>query len=436
MISASRARFVSLTFLLAIVSFSRAAPAERSVSTSRQFIVYGNDLRLRGVICDLAEQTKHDLLLLLDQRDDWTTAIVINAQFPQANLPETPRTELNFSQTGFGLKLQLDLVLAADINPAQVRRELLRAILLEEVYRSEPKVPAGTAYVSLPDWLLDGLLAQQSHLEPRATFTDLLAAPVAAQKILPLEEFLRQRPGLLDAPGRSLHRAYSFALVDLLLHAADGRHRLGSFIVDLRVASNDPLADLRAHFPELLEANSNPEKMWTSHIAHLSTGQPYQLLGAAETDRMLEEILRLKISDAGEEKNYSLDEFSKFPRNASAFVAIAQARRALNALALRANPIYRPIVLEYAEITTRLARAKTKGLSDRLARARATRQRLAAQMEKIEDYMNWFEATKSRWPSGAFADYIRAAELAARPEQTRRDPISVYLDALESQFQN
>ncbi|HXM32959.1 MAG TPA: hypothetical protein VN921_04840 [Chthoniobacterales bacterium] len=432
MISASRARFVFLGLSLAFASQSHAVPAERSVSTSRQFIVYGRDLRVRGVICEVAEQTKRNLLRLLDRRDDWTTPIVINAQLPQANLPETPRTALHFSQTGFGLKLQLDLVLAADLHPSQVRRELLRAILLEEIYRSEPKVPAGTAYVSPPEWLLDGLLAQQSELEPRAALTDLLAAPVAAQKILPLEKFLRQRPALLDAPGRSLYRAYSFAFVDLFLHAPDGRHRLGNFITSLSSASNDPIADLRSHFPEL----GSDEKSWASHVVRLSTGRPHQLLGAAETERMLEEILRLKISDAGAEQNYSLDEFPRFPRNASATVALAQARRALSALALRANPICRSIVLEYAEIATRLARGKTKGLSERLARVRAACQRLAAQMEGIEDYMNWFEVTKSRGPSGAFADYIRAAELAAHPEQTRRDPISVYLDALESQFQN
>jgi hypothetical protein len=159
-------------------------------------------------------------------------------------------------------------------------------------------------------------------------------------------------------------------------------------------------------------------------------------MGTAETEQRLEEILRLKIFEEGAEKNYSLDEFQKFPRNASATVALAQTRRALSALALRANPIYRSIVLEYAEIGTRLARGKTKGLADRLARVRTARQRLSAQMEKIEDYMNWFEATNSRGPSGAFADYIKAAEQAAHPEQTRRDPISVYLDSLESQIQN
>lgn len=57
-------------------------------------------------------------------------------------------------------------------------------------------------------------------------------------------------------------------------------------------------------------------------------------------------------------------------------------------------------------------------------------------MQEIDDYMNWFEATKSRRASGAFNDYMRAAELAAQRPQMRHDPISLYLDALETQFQN
>jgi hypothetical protein len=57
-------------------------------------------------------------------------------------------------------------------------------------------------------------------------------------------------------------------------------------------------------------------------------------------------------------------------------------------------------------------------------------------MRGIDDYLNWFEATKLPGPSGAFADYMKAAESAARPRQTKRDPISVYLDALETQIEN
>jgi hypothetical protein len=435
MIPAYRA---GLTVLCCLIAFEPAivfAGPERSVSTSRQFVVYGSDLRLRGAICDLAERTKRDLLQLIDQRDEWTTPVVINVQYPQANLPEAPRAALNFSQTGFGLKLQLDLTIASDVTHPQVRRELLRAIFLEIMYRAQPNVPAGTTYVSPPDWLLDGVPAPQSD-SGSSGLLDVLVAPVSAKKILPLAEFLRQRLDLLDAPGRSLSRAYSVALVELLLHGPEGRHRLARFITDLPAASNDPMADLRSHFPELFDADGSAEKAWTSCITRLATGPAYQLFGAEETERALDELLHLKVTAVGSEKRYQLDEFANFIRNASAKPALVALSRQLSVLSSRANPIYRPIILEYAEITTLLARGKTKRIGERLASVRLSRKSVATRMQKIDDYMNWFEATKSHGPSGAFDDYMRAAELAAQREQTRRDPISLYLDALETQFQN
>ena len=82
----------------------------------------------------------------------------------------------------------------------------------------------------------------------------------------------------------------------------------------------------------------------------------------------------------------------------------------------------------------RLLRKKTKGISQRLANARSTREHLSRQMNAIGDYMNWFEATQARTSSGTFREYLRAAEQALEPEPRRHDPISVYLDALETQF--
>ncbi|HEX7516687.1 MAG TPA: hypothetical protein VF345_05310 [Chthoniobacterales bacterium] len=427
----------SLTVLcvLACADAVVPAPPERSVSTSRQFLVYGTDVRLRGAICDLAERTKRDVLQLIDQRDEWTTPIVVNAQYPQANLPETPRAALSFAQTGFGLKLQLDLTIASDVSQPEVRRELLRAILLEMMYRRETNLPAGTAYLPPPDWLLDGIPPPRSDFD-WGRLIDVLGVPVTARKILPLGEFLRPRKlSELDAPGRSLYRAYSFALVELLTHTPDGHGRLARFIADLSSASNDPMADLGTHFPELINASS-AEKAWSLRVARLATGQPFQLLSAEETEQKLDELLALRISDAGPERKYHLDEFPKFIRNASSKLALARISRDLSVLATRANPICRPMIYEYEKITTLLARGKTNGVAERLARLSASRNGIAAQVRKIDDYMNWFEATKSPGPSGAFADYMKAAELAAQPEQRRRDPISVYLDVLEAQFEN
>src|SRR5881409_4288358 len=221
-----------------------AATVEHSVSPSRQFVIYGAHAELRGAVSNLAERTKTNLLVLLWQRDNWIVPIVVNLQPQQANLPEIPPADLRFSQTGFGLKLQLDLTLSEKLDASLIERELLRAILLEMIYRKESHIAAGTAFVEPPDWLLDGVLA----LAPGRDREYLLDALTTANKTVPLETFLRQRPELLDSAGRVLYRSYSFALVQMLSDGRDGPARLAKYIGDLSDASDEPLANLRAHF--------------------------------------------------------------------------------------------------------------------------------------------------------------------------------------------
>lgn len=427
-------RWLSIGCGLALAHVLWSAAPEQSISTSRQFIVYGTDVAVRGAICDLAERTKGELLGLLAERDNWTTPIVINARYPQANLPELPRLGISVGQTGFGLKLQLDLAIDAEVSRPEVRRELLRALLLEIMYRGQPNIPAGAVYTAPPDWLLDGVPAEQSDLS-RDRVTNLLAMPVTSGMVLSLEQLLQQRPELVDAPGRLLYRAYSFALVDLLSRASEGPRRLARFIVDLPYAPNDPLADLRNHFPGLLDSDDGVEKTWAKQIARLSTPQPYQLMAAAETERMLERKLRLKFSERGAEQSYELGEFASFLKDKSAKSVLAVLAQDLSALATRSHPVYAPIIAEYSQVTALLQRGKTRGIARRLERLEASRRALTAQMRGIDDYLNWFEATSLGRPSGAFADYMKAAESMAQTPHTKRDPISVYLDALEAQFE-
>src|SRR5438445_3058866 len=170
-----------------------AAPTERSLSPSRQFVIYGSDAALRGAVSDLAERTKANLLVLLRQRDNWTVPIVVNLQPQQANLPEVPPAGLRFSQTGFGLKLQLDLTISQNLDVSLVERELLRAILLEMIYRKESHIATGTVFVEPPDWLLDGVLA----LAPGCDREYWLDALTTANKTVPIESILSQRLVLL-----------------------------------------------------------------------------------------------------------------------------------------------------------------------------------------------------------------------------------------------
>jgi len=189
------------------------ATTEHSTSPSRQFVIYGADAKVRGAISGLAEQTKTNLLGLLRQRDDWKTPVVVNLQSQQANVPEIPASDLRFSQTGFGIKLQLDLTISKNVDVSLVEGELLRAILLEMVYREQPHITVGAVLVEPPDWLIDGALA----LAPGCERGPLIEAIVNTEKPLPLEKFLQQRLGILDSTGRTLFCAYAFALVQMLL---------------------------------------------------------------------------------------------------------------------------------------------------------------------------------------------------------------------------
>ena len=141
-----------------ICSALPAAPLERSISPSRQFIIFGGNRILRSAVSDAAERVKSKLLALLQSRDQWSVPILLNLQRPQANAPEVPAVLLNFSQTGAGLKIQLDLLVDRDFQPPVLQREVLRALLLELSYRALPSLPAGTPYVAPPDWLVDGIL--------------------------------------------------------------------------------------------------------------------------------------------------------------------------------------------------------------------------------------------------------------------------------------
>jgi hypothetical protein len=406
-----------------------AAPTERSVSPSRQFVIYGADAALRGAVSDLAERTKADLLVLLRQRDNWTVPIVVNLQPQQANLPEVPPADVRFGQTGFGLKLQLNLTLSEKLDTSLIERELLRAILLEMIYRKESHVAAGTVFVEPPDWLLDGVLA----LAPGRDRGYLVEALTTANKTVPLDTFLRQRPELLDSAGRTLYRAYSFALVQMLVDGRDGPARLAKYIGHLSDASNEPLANLSAHFPFLI---SNAEESWQLSLRRLRNFQVYQLLTFAESERRLAELLQIKVSEAKKpDKLAGLDDFTKRKISPSEKMALNQLSRDLLVFVAEANPVLRPIAREYQQIAALLARGKRRGIAKRLSHLDATRKQLAARMSDIDDYMNWFEATQIKKGSGDFTDYLKAVDQSQLSASKRHDPLSVYVDALEDEFE-
>jgi hypothetical protein len=423
-------RIAIVLFALARWQLIYGAQPEHSTSPSRHFVIYGADAKVRGAISGLAEQTKTNLLRLLRQRDDWKTPVVVNLQRQQANVPDIPTADLRFSQTGFGIKLQLDLTISKNVDVSLVERELLRAILLEMIYRERPHITAGAVLVEPPDWLIDGVLA----LTPGCDRSPLLEAIGKAEKPVPLEKFLGQRPGLVDSTDRTIYRAYSFALAQMLLDGKNGGTQLAKYIDNLSDSSNDPLEDLKAQFTLLAD---DADRTWQVALNRFKSLQPFRLLTFAESERRLDELLSLKISEPNKPvKLVRLEQLAQHNLSASEKMALDQLKRDLMFFVPQTNPVLRPIGREYQEIAALLARGKRRPVLKRLSRLDLTRQQLATRMTEVDDYMNWFEATQMSSGSGNFAGYLKAVDQSQGPAPRRHDPLSVYVDALEDQFEN
>ncbi len=397
--------------------------SERSVSPSGQFIIYGTDAAFRGSISALAERTKADLLSVLKRRDAWKIAIVISLQPRAVNLPEVPSTELRFSQTETGIKLQLDLTLSREMRPDAIERELARVILVEMIYRNQPGIPPGDAYVDPPVWLVDGLLASAPNRN-RTSWAVSLSAPT---RVPTLAEFLSQRPEMLDSSARDLYRAYSFVLVQALIGSPGERSRLGRYIDNLAFASNDSIADLRASFPEMRDF----ESAWKSKVAELSASLDQDLLTFSKTEEKLNEILKFPSRDEIDE-SVSLENLSQIRPTPTQRTALQRFSQKLLLLATRANPVLRPVIQDYHRIADQLALGRNRGTAKRLTELKSLRARLSARMSDVDDYLNWFEAAKLETPSGLFDSVETAAGNSQKPR--RRDPLSIYLDGMELEF--
>jgi hypothetical protein len=401
----------------------RAARSEpdHSVSPSRQFVIYGGDVRLRGAVSNIAEEMKGHLVSLLHAGDDWKIPIVINLQAPQANVPEMPASFLNFSQTGAGLKLQLDFVITSDVRATPFEREIVRALLLERMYRRHGDLAVGTAYVEPPAWLLDAISAKPAAArEARVPIPSTLPA---------LEEFLQILPQPIDSEARQLYRLYSIALLDLLGDGREGAARISHYLDNLSIPSRDSLAEVKALFPAL--SASDVDTRWKTKVRALARGHDFALLSFDNTRHALDQFLLIKTPAA----TVPLTELAKRNLTRDEKAALKITAQNLMVLGGTAHPLLRPVVSEYQHLAELMERGRIRGEREHLAKLQEVETRLSARMNDVQDYMNWFEATQVDAPSGAFDNYLRTAGQTDGPGR-RRDGLSVYLDAIAVQLQN
>jgi hypothetical protein len=220
----------------------------------------------------------------------------------------------------------------------------------------------------------------------------------------------------------------------MLIDGRDGTARLAQYLDDLTGASSEPLANLKAHFPFLV---GDAERSWQLTLRRLRNFQTYQLLTFTESEQRLDELLRVKIPEANKPaKVAALDDFAQRKISPSEKMALNELGHDLLVFVAQAHPVVRPTAREYQQIVALLARGKRRGIAKRISHLEITRKQLAARMSDVDDYMNWFEATQMKNGSGNFTDYLKAVDQSQLSASRRRDPLSVYVDTLEDQFEN
>jgi hypothetical protein len=416
----------------------------RSVSRSRQFVIYAKESALRGAVGTVGEETKSGLLSALGLKDEWRIPIVIDLRYPEPGLPGArPSRQLMLAQTGVGLKIELHLMLGEAGHGNRIRDEIVRTVLLELAYRDYQSLPAGQDFNLPPAWLVEGFSAYLENQE-NGMSARLFAALLPTSQTMSLQEFLGKNPATMDSTSRSVYRAYAFTLVRLLLQElADGKAGLAAYIRDIPGAGMDSdksAGALRSHFAELAASPDSLDKWWSLSLARLAASDEYQPYSVEESEKHLAAALAVVGSSNTElgqaPRVYALSDYKEFLPLKNVKQLLEPARRSLLELSARVNPLYQPIVYGYQEVIAILIKGKPNGIPEKLSLLETMREEARARKTAIDDYMNWYEATQMKTISGAFEEYLRAAKQLEASQQGRQRPdaISVYLDGLEMEF--
>jgi hypothetical protein len=408
---------------------SAPAVSPRHRTDSGQFTIYCEDTNLRMQIASLAAKTKDDVLGLLGEKDGWKRPIVLTIELHTAPQP----VAVNLIQSDVGLKIEIVARIGSEPEDVNLRKQLIRAVLLEYMYRKQaPKADAG--YAEPPWWLVEGsseLLRQRDGGAEPGFFRTL----IETNKLPPVESFLAEKPDELGPTALAVDRSLAMCLLQLLLDQPDGRRHLATLLRNWSEGSTDPIAALGKEFTGLAGGASALQKWWTLNLARLASTDRYQALSAEATDRRIGALLEFDVPQKdGTPKHFNARDFAEYLKLPSGRQVVAAQRDALVDISVRSNVLLRPVISEYEQCLTLIARGKTRGLRERLDHAERLREVITRRSGEIADYMNWFEATQMGGRSSAFDNYLKTANQISEQERRRRDPIARYLDQLEKEY--
>ena len=107
----------------------------------------------------------------------------------------------------------------------------------------------------------------------------------------------------------------------------------------------------------------------------------------------------------------------------------------LRSLQYRCFPLYVPLIASYEEVVTRMIDGKRKNVIEDLQVIDAEREKIGNSVQRVVDYLNYYEATQLEGPGADVEKYHQTREKLRRNKPpARSDRISKYLDEIEREF--
>ncbi len=421
-----------LTFLLLACApaFAALDGPPRSVSSSKQFVIYCTDPKLRTATAVHAEGIKREFLSTLrDTKDSWKTPIII--QFgPPPNVKRPPRSKIGIFEGDDGQnKIQLDIYDAKLAKEPDFDSQVLTALALEYMYRST-RVRAGRPFEQPPSWFVEGLAENIRTREtglPASVYAGLLSGGEAPR----IADFVSTQPARLDATSRAVYQAQAGALLEVVSALPDGPAGLRTYLSQPRRYPSN-VDELVAIYPVLGGNREALARKWVLAIARASAANRSNLLSERESSRELAGILDIKpLPDPKRPEVAAMSGPYALPtiaRSQNGKFILAQLENNLLRLSMRAHPLYKSLVDEYLRIVRDLARKPKSKQEKRIATAEDMRARLNRETSELRDFMDWVETTKIKTESPELNKVMEDVEELEQPS-SRSDAISRYLDA-------
>ena len=408
-------------------------PRQRSDSSSQQFTIYCEDVRLRRRVASFVEEVKTDVLRMIGAPDRWKAPIVITMEKETLANPGPPSV-LRLVETPVGPKIAIEVRIGDDPAAVNLQKQIVRAVLLEFAYRNIP-VRGGAAFTESPWWVIEGAI-QLARTRDIGVESEIYKALIETNKLPPIEEVLADKPVDTGAAALAFDQALALCLVQLLIDQPGGRENLARFVRDWPRSDGDPAALLRKDFPGLALKRETLQKWWTLNLARFSAMDRYTGMTAQETEKELIPLLKIDAppDKTGAKATFAAGEFDQYLKRPGIRAILIERHSAIIALGSRANALYRPVIADYEGAFALLAKGKKGGVRERLAEGERTRSLVLRRMAEIADYLNWFEATQMGSKNDAFDSYLKAANEVSEQDRKRSDPIARYLDDLQQEF--